>query len=125
MLYLVAQLCLALCDPTDCSLPPWTAAHQALLSLGILQAKILDWVAIPSSRGSSQPRYQNQVRLEADSLPAEPLGMSKNTGERSLSLFQGIFPNQESNQGLRTCMQILYQMSYQESPYNPIIVGQA
>ena len=35
---------------------PWTVAHQAPLSLGILQARILEWVAMPSSRGSSQPR---------------------------------------------------------------------
>ena len=35
---------------------PWTAAGQAPLSMGILQAKILGWVAMPSSRGSSQPR---------------------------------------------------------------------
>ena len=32
---------------------PWTVAHQAPLSLGILQARILEWVAMPSSRGSS------------------------------------------------------------------------
>ena len=31
----------------------WTVAHQAPLSLGVLQARILEWVAIPSSRGSS------------------------------------------------------------------------
>ena len=36
----------------------WIRAHQAPLSMGILQAKILEWVAIPSSRGSSQPRDQ-------------------------------------------------------------------
>ena len=40
---------------------PWTAVHQASLSLGILQAGILEWVAMPSSRGSSQPRDQTQV----------------------------------------------------------------
>ena len=34
----------------------WTVAFQALLSMGILQARILEWVAMPSSRGSSQPR---------------------------------------------------------------------
>ena len=34
----------------------WTIAHQAPLSMGILQARILDWVAMPSSRGSSWPR---------------------------------------------------------------------
>ena len=36
----------------------WIRAHQAPLSMGILQAKILQWVAIPSSRGSSQRRDQ-------------------------------------------------------------------
>ena len=35
---------------------PWTAACQAPLSMGILLARILEWVAMPSSRGSSQPR---------------------------------------------------------------------
>ena len=37
---------------------PWTVAHQAPLSVGILQARILEWVAMPSSRGSSQLRDQ-------------------------------------------------------------------
>ena len=41
--------------------PPWTAACQAPLSMGILQARILEWVAMPSSRGSSQPRDQTHV----------------------------------------------------------------
>ena len=35
---------------------PWTAACQAPLSMGVLQARVLEWVAMPSSRGSSQPR---------------------------------------------------------------------
>ena len=35
---------------------PWTVAHQAPLSMGMLQARVLEWVAMPSSRGSSQPR---------------------------------------------------------------------
>ena len=39
----------------------WTAACQAPLSVGILQARILEWVAIPFSRGSSQPRDRTQV----------------------------------------------------------------
>jgi len=38
------------------SATPWTEARQAPLSIGILQARILEWVALPSSRGSSQPR---------------------------------------------------------------------
>ena len=40
---------------------PWTVAHQAPLSMGILQARILGWVAMHSSRGSSQPRDQTRV----------------------------------------------------------------
>ena len=40
---------------------PWTVALQAPLSMGTLQARILEWVAMPSSRGSSQPRDQTQV----------------------------------------------------------------
>ena len=39
----------------------WTVAHQALLSMGILQARILEWVAISSSRGSSWPRDQTHL----------------------------------------------------------------
>ena len=44
---------------------PWTVAHQAPLSMGILQARILKWIAMPSSRGSSQPRDETQVSLIA------------------------------------------------------------
>ena len=43
-----------LCDPLDCS-PPGFSVH------GILQARILEWVAIPFSKGSSPPRDQTQV----------------------------------------------------------------
>ena len=39
----------------------WTVAQRAPLSMGILQARILEWVAMPSSRGSSQPRDWTQV----------------------------------------------------------------
>ena len=46
---LVAQLCPTLCDPMNCSLPG-PSVH------GILQPRIPEWVAIPFSRGSSQPR---------------------------------------------------------------------
>ena len=50
----VAQSCPTLRDPLDCS-PPGSSVH------GILQARILEWVAISFSRGSSQPRDQTQV----------------------------------------------------------------
>ena len=50
----------------------WKAC-QAPLSMRILQARILEWVAVPSSRGFSQPRDRTQVsRLQTDSLPSEP-----------------------------------------------------
>ena len=39
----------------------WTVAHQAPLSMGILQARTLEWVAMPSSRGSSRLRDRTQV----------------------------------------------------------------
>ena len=51
---LVSELCLTLCDPIDCS-PPGSSVR------GILQARILEWVAISFSRGSSQLRDQTQV----------------------------------------------------------------
>ena len=50
----VTQLCPTLCDPMDCSLPS-SSIH------GILQARILEWVAISFSRGSSRPRDRTQV----------------------------------------------------------------
>ena len=53
--------------------------------------------------------------LQSDSLLSKPPGKPKNTGVGSLSLFQGIFSTEESNQGLLHCRQILYQMSYQGS----------
>ena len=59
---------------------------------GILPARILEWVAIPFSRGYSQSRDQTQVStLQADSLPAEPQGKTKNTGVGRLPLLQRIF----------------------------------
>ena len=57
----MAQSCLTLCDPMDCS-PPGSPVH------GIFQARILERVAIPFSRGSSQPRDQTQVSCIAGSL---------------------------------------------------------
>ena len=50
----VVQSCPTLCDPTDCS-PPSSSIH------GILQARLLEWVAMLSSRGSSWPRNWTRV----------------------------------------------------------------
>ena len=105
----VTQSCLTLCDPMNYTL------HR------ILQARILEWVAFPFSRGSSQPKPGIKPRspaLQVDSLPAEPQGKPKNTGVGSLSLLQLIFLTQELNRGLLHCRQILYQLSYQGNPYD-------
>ena len=62
-------------------------------------ALILEQVAFPFSRGSSQPRDQTQVsHITGRCLTAEPQGKPKNTGVGSLSLLQWIFLTQESNQ---------------------------
>ena len=61
----IAQLCPTLCDSIDYTV------H------GILQARRLEWLAIPFSRGSSQPGIEpRSPSLWADSLPAEPMRSS-------------------------------------------------
>ena len=59
MLCLVAQSCPTLCNPVDCS-PPGSSVHW------VLQARTLEWVATPSSRGSPQPRDGTHVSCTAD-----------------------------------------------------------
>ena len=99
----VTQSCLTLCNPMDYT------------DHGILQARILEY-SVPFSRDHPNPRIKpRSPTLQVDSLPAEPPGKPKNTGVGSLSLLQGIFPTQESNQGLLHGRQILYQLSYQGS----------
>ena len=77
--------CLTLCDPMDCSLPGFSL-H------GILQARILEWVAMPSSRGSSRPRDRTCISYlscvwQAGSLPLAPPG--KPFHNYGLTLFSG------------------------------------
>ena len=55
----VAQSCPTLCNPMDCG-PPGSSVH------GIFQARVLEWVAISFSKGSSQPRDRTQVSCTAD-----------------------------------------------------------
>ena len=94
----------------DCG-PPGSSVH------GILQARILEWVAMPSFRGSSQPGIESRsLALQADSLPSETPRKPKDPGVGSLSLLWGIFPAQELKRGLLHFRQILYQLSYQGSP---------
>ena len=111
---------------------------------GFLQARILEWVAFPISRGSSQPRDWTQVSCiaggfftswatrEAPKWKWKSLSYvwlfvthglyspwnspGQDTGVGSLSLLQGIFLTPGSNPGLPHCRQILYQLSHQGSP---------
>ena len=86
---------------------------------GILQARILELIAFPFSRGSSQPMSPG---LEVDSLLAEPPRKPKNTGLGNLSLLQGICQTQEPNWGLLHFRQILYHLSYQGSPHKYVSI---
>ena len=65
---LVAQLCLTLCNPTDCS-PPGSSVH------GILQARILECIAIPFPGDLPNPGIESRSpTLQEDSLSSESLG---------------------------------------------------
>ena len=60
----------------------------------------------PSPGGLPNPEIEpRSPTLQADSLPADPQGKPKNTGVGTLYFLQGIFPTQESNQGLLHCRQ--------------------
>ena len=72
MKVLVAQLCPTL-------LRPHGPEHTRFSVHGILWAKILEWITIPSSGGSSQSRDRTRFpTLQADSLPSEPPGKPQN-----------------------------------------------
>ena len=87
------------------------------------QARILEWVAFPFSRGPSNTGIKpRSPTLQADSLPVEPQEKPKNTGVGSLPLLQQIFPTQESNWSPLHCRWIPYQLSYQRSPYMCVIL---
>ena len=65
------------CDPVDCS-PPGSSV------LGILQARILEWVSIPFSRGSSWPRDQTRISCIAGRFFTEPPGKPRVVGPQIL-----------------------------------------
>ena len=80
----------------------------------ILQARILEWVTFPFSRGSSQARNQTQVsHIEGGFFTSWATREAQEYWSGSLSLLQRIFPTQDSNRGLLPCRWILYQLSYQ------------
>ena len=82
---LVAQLCTTLCYPVDCS-PPGSSVR------GVLQARILEWVAIPFSRGSSQHRVQIWVSYTAGTFfmsepPGKPRSCNSTPGHISRHIY--------------------------------------
>ena len=85
--------------------------------MGILQAKIQEWVAIPFSRGFAWPRDWTQgSRIAGRFFTVWATREAKNTGVGSLSLLQGIFSAWESNWFLLHCRQILFCLSHQGKP---------
>ena len=94
-------------------------AHQPSLYNGIVQTRILEWVAMPSSRESSQPSDRTQISRTAGRffLPSEPAGKPVNNRTGSLSPFQQILGTQGLNRGLLHCRWILYQLIYQGSQF--------
>ena len=86
---------------------------------GILQAKIRKRVpSFPSPGGLPNPEIEpRSPTLQVDSFPAELQGKLKNIGVGSLPLLQQIFLTQELNWGHLHCRWILYQLTYEGSPY--------
>ena len=78
-LRLFTHSCLTLCDPVDCSLPGSSAQ-------GVLQARRLEWVAMPSSRGSSQPR----IKPRSSTLRVIPYHLHHQGIKKTLKSFYSI-----------------------------------
>ena len=110
------MLCLVAQSSTE---TPRTAAHQAPLSMEFSRLQYWNGLPCPLSGDLPNPGIEpGSPALQADSLPSEPAGKPENTGVGSLSLLQGIFPTQRSNPGALHCRRILYQLSYQGSPWH-------
>ena len=114
VLCLVAQLWPTLWDPMDCSQPS-SSVH------GVLQAIMLEWVAMPSSRESSQPRDWTEVSCIAGGVVT--IWATRESPRIlewvALPFSRGIFPTQGLNQGLLHCRWILYQLTCPEAPLSP------
>ena len=131
----VAQSCLTLINPMDYS--PWNSPGQ---NTGVGSLSLLQVIFPTQGSNSCLPLSGRFFTAEPPGkhifpnqglnlgLPhcrsilhqTEPPGKPKNTGVGSMSLLQGIFPTQESNQGFRHHRQIPYQLSYKGNSINPL-----
>ena len=98
----------------------------ATLLQQLQETNIYGIIPCPTKGAGSSQKESESHSVMSDSL--QPHGLyspwnspGQNTGVGSHSLLQGIFPTQESNQGLLHCRQILYQLSYQERIHSSIL----
>ena len=97
-------------------IPMDSSPTRLLCPRGFSRQEYLSGLPCPPPGDLPNPGIESRSpALQVDSLSSEPLGKPKNTGVDSLSLLRKIFPTQESNQALLHCRQILYQLSYQRS----------
>jgi len=95
-----------------------TVTHQAPLLMGFSRQESWSRLPCPPPGDLPNPGIKPRSRtLQVDSLPSEPPGKPNNTEVGSRTLLQGNFLTQEMNWGLLHCRWILYQLSYQGSPY--------
>ena len=94
----------------------WAVARQAALSMGVLQGGILEWVAMLSSGGSSNPGIKpRSPTLKQILYPLSHKGSPRVLKWVAYLFSMGSSLAQESNLGLLHCRWILYQLSYQLS----------
>ena len=103
----VSHSAASVCDPMDCNPPDSSSVH------GILQARILEWVAIPFSKGSSQLRNQTQVsciagRFFTTEQYGKPYGTNKNQQKtRKTGNVPYGWPENQHPLGLSTCLGLI------------------
>ena len=115
--FIVVLCCAELPSRVRLLVTPCTVAHQAPLSMGILQARILEWVAMPSSRGSSQPGDWTQVSCISGgffTVWATRGAQEHRSGQPIPS--PGDLPDPGIELGSPDCRWILYQLSFQGGP---------
>ena len=111
VLCLATRSCPTLCNPIDCSC-------QAPLSMGILQATTLEWVAISFSRGSSPPRDRTQVScITGRFFTVQATRETQEYWSGQSIPSPGDLPNPGIKPGSPAWWADFYQLSYQGSPY--------